>query len=656
MAKQQVSYGAWPSPISAKDLVAGASIPTDLWAEAGRTWWSQTRPDEGGRIQVVRRDPDGSVHDVLPAGWNARTRVHEYGGGAWWVHDGVVFATSWTDQRLYRAAPGAEPLALTPEPAEPHALRYADGRVTPDGRTIVCVREAHVGHDVRNEIVAMAADALSEPVVLFTGTDFVAAPRASADGRRLAWLSWDHPNMPWDDTTLWVGELNADGANSTLSTIRRVAGGQDESLVQPEWTPRGELLVVSDRTDWWNVYRVDDVDGEPSLTGLHDLAAEVGVPAWGFGQSRYVSFEDGAVWFTYSNADGAHLVRVDDGGGVADDVLPYLSLLALRADGERLVALASQAVAESVVIEIGPRPSVNTTVLRAPRDLGLDPGSIARPRHVAFPTAGGETAYAWIYEPANADVEGPPAERPPLVVTVHGGPTGSADPAFRLSVQYWSTRGFAIADIDYRGSTGYGRAYRKLLDDAWGVADVDDACHAALWLAEQGVVDAERLAIRGGSAGGFTVLAALAERDVFATGANYFGVADLAALATDTHKFESRYLDRLVGPWPEAAAVYAERSPLSHIDGFDRPLIVFQGDEDAIVPPSQSEMIVDALAAKHIPHAYLLFAGEQHGFRRAENIVRATESELSFFAQVFGFVPAGDIEAVPIIDIDRLHA
>jgi dipeptidyl aminopeptidase/acylaminoacyl peptidase len=414
---------------------------------------------------------------------------------------------------------------------------------------------------------------------------------------------------------------------------------------------RGELLVVSDRTDWWNVYRVDDLDGEPTLAPLHDLKAEVSEPAWVFGQSRYVSRNDGTVCFTYSNADGAHLVRLGADGVVTDDVLPYLSLSALWADGDRLVALASQALAEAVVVELGPRV---TNVLRAARDLGLDPDSIARPRH-PFPTADGATAYAWVYEPPTPTSRGHP-ERPPLVVTVHGGPTSSADPAFRLSVQYWTTRGFTVADIDYRGSTGYGRAYRKLLDDAWGVADVDDACNAALWLAEQGVVDAGRLAIRGGSAGGFTVLAALAERDVFVTGANYFGVADLAALASDTHKFESRYLDRLVGPWPEAAAVYAERSPLSHVDGFDRPLIVFQGDEDAIVPPSQSEMIVDALAAKHIPHAYLLFAGEQHGFRRAENIVRATESELSFFAQVFGFVPAGDIEPVPIVDIDRLHA
>ncbi|MDQ1425266.1 MAG: hypothetical protein QOD72_2764 [Acidimicrobiaceae bacterium] len=609
----------------------------------------------GGRIQVVRRDADGSVHDVLPPGWNARTREHEYGGGAWWVHGGVVFAASWADQRLYRAEPVGDPVALTPEPSEPMGLRYAVGRVTPDGRTIVCVSEAHDGHEVRNEIVAMAADTLSEPVVLFSGTDFVAAPRVSADGRRLAWLSWDHPNMPWDDTTLWVGQLTAAGAKSTLTSIRQVAGGQDESLVQPEWTPRGELLVVSDRTDWWNLYRVDDADGEPSLTPLHDLAAEVAVPAWVFGQSGYVSRNDGSIWFTYSDADGAHLVRLSADAAATDDVLPFLSVSALRADGDRLVALASQALAESVVVELGVGANVTTTVIRAPRDLGLDPSSIARPRHVAFPTADGATAYAWIYEPVHADVEGPPSERPPLVVTVHGGPTSSADPSFRLSVQYWTTRGFALADIDYRGSTGYGRAYRKLLDDAWGVADVDDACNAARWLAEQGVVDAERLAIRGGSAGGFTVLAALAERDVFATGASYFGVADLGALATDTHKFESRYLDRLVGPWPEAAAVYTERSPLSHVDGFDRPLIVFQGDEDAIVPPAQAEMIVDALAAKHIPHAYLLFAGEQHGFRRAENIVRATESELSFFAQVFGFVPAGDIEPVSIVDSDRLH-
>jgi dipeptidyl aminopeptidase/acylaminoacyl peptidase len=374
-----------------------------------------------------------------------------------------------------------------------------------------------------------------------------------------------------------------------------------------------------------------------------------------FGDSCYVSGDDGSVWLTYANAEGAHLVALGRDDAAGDDVLPYFSLAALRHDGDRLVALASQATAEPVVIELRP-PSREVHVLRPARDLGLDAGSIARPRHVAFPTAGEATAYAWIYEPVNADVEGPPGERPPLVVTVHGGPTAAADPAFRLSVQYWTTRGFTVADIDYRGSTGYGRAFRKLLEGTWGLVDVDDACHAATWLAEQGLVDPDRLAIRGGSAGGFTVLAALAERDVFTTGASYFGVADLAALAADTHKFESRYLDRLVGPYPEAADVYRERSPLSHVDGFDRPLIVFQGDEDAIVPPSQSEMIVDALAAKHIPHAYLLFAGEQHGFRRAETIVRATESELSFFAQVFGFVPAGDIEAVAIVDGDRLGA
>ncbi len=670
--RRPLSFGSWPSPVPADLLVAGAAVPTGTWAEGGITWWSQRRPAEGGRTQVSRRDPDGSVRDLFPAGWDVRTRAHEYGGAAWWVHRGVVFATSWADQRLYRLDPDAElPVPLTPEPAHPHGLRYADGRVSADGATVICVRESHPapgpggGEDVsavRNEIVALPAHPArapgdpAEPVVLVCGPDFVAAPRISPDGRRLAWLAWDHPDMPWDSTAVWVGEL--DGRE--LTAPRRVAGGAQESLLQPEWGADGSLYLVSDRSDWWNVYRVEGLDSaRPELVAVHPVAAEVGLPAWAFGQSRYATGADGTVWFCYDAADGAHLVTAGPGRAPRDTVVvvggaPATGLVALRLDAGRLVAIAGQRGAEAVVVELDPASGA-AAVLCPARELHLDPAAVSLPEQLSFPSTGGRTAHAWFYPPASAVATGPQGELPPLLVLVHGGPTGAADPSFRLSTQFWTSRGFAVVDVDYGGSTGYGRPYRRLLDGGWGVVDVDDACAAATWLADQGRVDAARLAIRGGSAGGFTTLAALATRTVFAAGASHYGVADLAALARDTHKFESRYQDRLVGPYPEAAAVYEQRSPLTHVDGFDRPLIVLQGDEDAVVPPAQAELIVQALRSRGVPHAYLLFAGEQHGFRQAANIVRAITAELYFYSRVFGFTPAEDLDPVPIAFADKLN-
>lgn len=724
MPKQQLPYGSWPSPVSADALVAGASDPTDVWAEGGITLWSQARPDQAGRIQVVRCSPNGSVHDALPEGWNARTRAHEYGGGAWWVHAGTVFATSWVDQRLYRADPGRMPVPLTPEPIVPHGFRYADGRLTPDGSTVVCVREDHTpagsGPDpqpvppaqVRNEIVALAArpgdEGPAAPTVLVSGHDFVAAPRVSPDGRRLAWLTWEHPNMPWDSTVLWVADLITDGATPRLERARPVAGvptgspatdhvarvpaadgstvsgmppqpggrtGAEESLVQPEWSPSGRLYVLSDRDNWWNLYRVDGLnapgEGLPVLVAIHPIDADVARPAWQFGQSRYVVTADEVIWISYSSADGAHLLRLPGQAGVGsttaaevtpstgtrDVPLPFVALDSLRLDGGRLVAVGSQDVAERVVVEFTVADQPALTVLRAPRDpavaFGLAPEAISRPRLISFPSED-RTAYAWLYLPVSTDVEGPAGEPPPLLVTVHGGPTGAANPSFRAATQFWTSRGFAVADVDYGGSTGYGRAYRQLLDGSWGVTDIADVCAAAGWLAAQGLVSADRMAIRGSSAGGYTTLYTLATTDVFAAGASHYGIADLAALARDTHKFESRYLDRLVGPWPQAEAIYTERSPLQHVDGIDRPLIVLQGDEDPIVPPAQAELIVSALDARQVPHAYLVFTGEQHGFRLAENIVTAIHAELSFYGQVFGFTPAGDVPPVPVRQAERL--
>jgi dipeptidyl aminopeptidase/acylaminoacyl peptidase len=666
-------YGSWKSPIPAELLVVGAARLTDVQAQAGVTWWSESRPGEGGREQIVRRDPDGARHDLLGEGWSARTRVHEYGGGAWWVTAGepgaagpTVFFSNWADQRLYRLDPdGADPVPLTGAPPQPHAWRYADGRCTPDQRHAVLVRESHADDEVRNEIVAVRVDGSGpddDPVVLATGPDFVAAPRISPDGARLAWLAWNHPDMPWDGTQLWVADLTVDDAGRlAASGAARYAGGRQESLVQPEWAPDGTLYVVSDRNEWWNVYRV----GRPGeLEPVCPVQAEVGQPAWVFGQSRYAVGADGTVWFTVTADDGAHVFQVVPGAEPVDHLIDCLQLWVLRLDrtgsGERLVAIAEQATREPSVVELVPEPQPGGAIalagesLREPRDLGLPVGSLSRARRIVFPSADGRTAFAWFYPPAGDGVNGPHGELPPLLVQVHGGPTAAADPSFKLSVQFWTSRGFALADVDYGGSTGYGRSYRRLLDGAWGVVDVQDACAAARWLAEQGMVDGARMAIRGGSAGGFTTLAALATTDVFAAGASHFGVADLGALARDTHKFESRYLDRLVGPWPEAEQVYRERSPLSHLEGFDVPLIVLQGLEDEVVPPAQSELIVAGLDSRGVPHAYLAFEGEQHGFRIAANIVRAITAELWFYSRVFGFDPAGDVPPIEIAYADKL--
>ncbi|OZM81085.1 S9 family peptidase [Pseudonocardia sp. MH-G8] len=646
-------YGSWSTPITSELVVAAAVRLGEVHVDGADIVWSEGRPAEGGRTQLVRRAPDGTTADLLPEGMNARTAVHEYGGAAWWVRDGVVWFANWADQRLYRIAPGGEPEPLTPEPATPRADRFADGEVAPDGATIVCVRERHTGPtaaDVRNEVVRLAAHTPSEPEVLVTGPDFVAAPRLSPDGATLAWLRWDHPSMPWDDTQLVVRDLRT--GEETV-----VAGGPGESVLEPRFEPDGSLLFLSDRSDWWNLYRwTPGADIAPVVR----LDAELGVPAWVFGSARYVQLGDGRVVYArWRDGRDGLAVRETDGALVDLDV-PFSAIAAVRgADPGSVVVIAGSPTEEPGVHRVDVATSVVET-LRAPRDLGLDPAGISQPEHLTFDSVDGSgaprKAHAQFYPPASNDSTGPEDERPPLLVQIHGGPTGSATPVLSTSVQYWTSRGVAVVDVDYGGSTGYGRAYRQELLGEWGVIDVADCLAAARHLAEQGRVDGERLCIRGGSAGGFTVLAALAREDTpFAAGADHFGVADLAALAADTHKFESRYLDRLVGPYPEARDVYEQRSPIHHVDRFTRPLIVLQGAEDEVVPPNQSEMIVDALRAKGTPVAYLLFDGEQHGFRRAENIRRALDAELSFYAQVLGFdLPAE--EGIEPVAIENLRA
>ncbi len=652
----EAPFGSWRSLISAQAVVAAAASLGEVRVDpvTGSIWWSEGRPEEGGRIALIRRDTNGAVTEPLPEGWSARTRVHEYGGGAWWTHADTVWFASWADQRLWRLGPDdTAPIAVTPEPPVPSAWRYADGVVSPDGTWIVCVREAHCGTDgspyteARNEIVALPTDGSAPPVVLASGADFVAAPRINPAGDRLAWLSWDHPHMPWDGTELWVADLNLSAPRPSVAEVTHAGGGPYESLVQPEWTPEGDLLVCSDRTDWWNLYLVEP----EGLIPLAPVEAEVSTPLWVFGQSRYVLVDGHRPVMALASGGTDRLATVVDGDVVHLDT-PYTALSSLRAVPGGVIAIAASPTTEPALVRFSiDGSSVTSEVLRAPRDLGLAVEAISVPRPISFPTTGGRTAHGLYYPPTNPDHVAPAGERPPLLVTIHGGPTSAARPQLSVGTQFWTSRGVAVVDVNYGGSTGYGRPFRRQLDGQWGIVDVDDCIAAAQHLADQDLADPERLLIRGGSAGGFTTLAALAFRDTFAAGASHYGVADLAALARDTHKFESRYLDGLVGPYPADEALYRERSPIHHLDRFDRPLIVFQGLEDEIVPPNQAEAIVEALTAKGVPVAYVAFEGEQHGFRQSANIVRALEAELWFYGQVVGFTPADDIEPVPVANL-----
>jgi dipeptidyl aminopeptidase/acylaminoacyl peptidase len=652
-----LSYGSWPTPIGSGVVVAKAVRLGEVRVDGEDVIWSESRPAEAGRTALVRAH-GAEREELLQGDLNARTAVHEYGGGAWWVHEGIVWFTLWSDQRLYRRDPrSGESVPLTPEPELARGDRYADGALSPDGEWIVCVREHHPpggrgAIDVTNEIVRLPAHRPSTPEVLVSGPDFVSSPRVSADGARICWVEWDHPNMPWDDTRLMVRELG--GGPATM-----VTGAESESVMQPQWQPDGSLIFISDRTGWWNLYRWSSEAGTAeALTELDD--AEIGEPQWVFGSMRYAVLSDGRIVFARwrDGFDGLG-VRLPD-GSVADLQLPFTLVndLAVAADDAVLTIAGTPTEEPSVVrLRLGQGAELAAVeTLCAARDLGelgVAPGYVSVPEPISFPSADGRTAYALLYSPANPACHGPDRELPPLLVHVHGGPTACARPTLNLELQYLTSRGFAVVDLNYGGSTGYGRAYRELLNDSWGVVDVEDAIAAAGWLADQGRVDSRRLCIAGGSAGGYTTLAVLARAQTpFGAGADYFGVADLEALATDTHKFESRYLDKLIGPYPQAREIYIERSPIHHVDLFSTPLLVLQGLEDEIVLPNQATMIVKALEAKGVPVAYLAFEGEQHGFRRAESIRRAIEAELSFYAQVFGF-PLPAEEGIEPVLIDR---
>ncbi len=635
-------YGSWKSPITS-DLIVASTVGLGRIVTEGETaYWAELRPSENGRITIVRRTASGQVEDLLPAPWNARTRVHEYGGAAFMVYEGVLYFSNFGDQRLYRLDPGQEPQPLTP----PVDLRYADGVMDARRGRLVCVREDHSagGREAVNTIVGLPVDASdleNGGQVLVSGSDFYSNPRISPDGARLAWLSWNHPNMPWDGTELWLAEIQPDGS---LANPALIAGGLQESIYQPEWSPDGTLYFVSDRTGWWNLYRWNEEQAE----ALHPLEAEFGEPQWVFGMSSYVFLDERRLACAYSQHGQMFLAVLDLANLALKPIsTPYTDFGNLRAVHSGIVCGAGSPTEAWAVVCIDPLTG-KSEVLRRSSDLVIDPGYLSIPQPVEFPTENGLTAHALYYPPINKDFTGQPGERPPLLVMSHGGPTGATSTTFNLGIQYWTSRGIAVLDVNYGGSTGYGRAYRERLKGQWGIVDADDCTNGALYLARQGKVDGDRLAITGGSAGGYTTLCALTFRKAFKAGASHFGVSDAEALALDTHKFESRYLDGLIGPYPQARDLYVQRSPIHFAHQMECALILFQGSEDKVVPPDQSRKMFEAARAKELPVAYLEFAGEQHGFRRAENIKRALDGELYFYSRIFGFDLADPVEPVQI--------
>lgn len=633
-------FGSWKSPITA-ELVTGKSMPLEQLQLFGREiYWAESRPTDGGRATLVRRSSDGSLTEMTAAPFNPRTRVHEYGGLAYTVAGSTLFFTNFADQYIYRVdQPGQAPRPLFTEAGIRHADLVTDLR----HNRLIAIREDHnhpEGQQPVNSIVAIGMDGGGSQV-LISGNDFYSTPRLSPDGSQLAWLTWNHPYMPWDGTELWVAHLAEDGS---LQGAHLVAGGQEESIFQPHWSPDGVLHFVSDRTGWWNLYRWE----EGKARALCPMEAEFGLPAWQFGAATYGFLSAERILCSYFQNGIGRLAYLEISTGRLTPIETPFTYFSMIRVGEGQAAFAVGAPDRPTGFARLDLASGQIEVIRSSSSVEVGEGYISRPRPIEFPTENGLTAHAIFYPPANADYQAPAGERPPLIVLSHGGPTGAAYALFNPSILYWTSRGFGVVDVNYGGSVGYGRAYRNRLRSTWGIVDVEDCAGAARYLVATGEADGDRLVIRGGSAGGYTTLAALVFKDLFRAGVSFYGVSDLELLARETHKFESRYLDLLVGPYPEAREVYRSRSPVHFTDRLSCPILFFQGLDDKVVPPSQAEIMVDALKAKGLPVAYVAFEGEGHGFRNPANNRRALEGQLYFFSRLFRFTPADEVEPLLI--------
>lgn len=635
-------YGEWKSPITAQMIASGGVKLGEIATDGKDVYWLESRPDEGGRSVVVRSSADGDVSDVTPQGFNVRNAVHEYGGGSYAVHGGDVYFTNWDDQRVYRQSDGRAPVTLTEPPDVPKGTRYADLSVTEDGGWLLCVRETHdaSGAEAVNEVVCIDTTT-GDTTAIASGSDFYAAPRASAAYGGITWLAWEHPNMPWDGSRLYSGGFTPGASAPAISTVAHLVGSDEIGISQPRWSASGVLHYVSDASGWWRLGSWHDGAESELLSADFD----VGGPDWQFGFSSYAFIANGQVVVARGGETSGELLILGPGSRPVRTVkVPYseISYVVAGHGGDHVYFIGASPTASNAVVRYNIE-SGECTELRSTMQPALDTDCLSSPEHIVFPTTDDAVAHAWYYPPTNPDYSAPSDTLPPLMVVCHGGPTSRSGTAFDPKLQYWTSRGFALVDVNYRGSSGYGRAYRDALKSNWGKYDTDDCIAAARYLSGKGLVDSDRVVIRGGSAGGYTTINALTFHDEFAAGAAYYGIADLSVFIGDTHKFESRYLDSLVGPYPEEAQRYHDRSAINFIDQLSTPMIILQGLEDEIVPPSQAELMVAALERKGVTHAYLGFEGEQHGFRIAANVVRAQEAELRFYGIVLGFTPADDI-------------
>jgi len=620
-------------------MAASATQLTEVLVRGDEIYWRELRPEQQGRFTIMKRTADEQIVEITQLPFNARTTVHEYGGGSYLVVDDTVYFSNFSDQRIYRLRRGAQPEPITPKVN----MRYADGILDQLRNRIICVREDHTdaGHEAVNTLVTVGLSGEESGKVLVSGNDFYSSPRLNPNGSRLAWLTWNHPNMPWDGNELWFGEVKADGL---LAQVERVAGGPGESIVQPEWSPDGILHFVSDRTGWWNLYRRCGDAVEP----LHQMAADFARPHWTFGMSSYAFESAKRIICEYTTQGTWHLAELDTQSLNFKPIKsPYTEITYVQAGSGRVVFAGGSSTQPESIMQVDLETGQPSTVYSS-RSVPVDSGHLSIPQAIDFPTSRNLTAHAFFYPPSNRDFTGPRGELPPLIVISHGGPTSAARTTLSLSIQFWTTRGFAVVDVNYGGSTGYGRDYWQRLYGQWGVVDTDDCVNAGLFLVKDGKVDGSRLVIRGGSAGGYTTLCALTFRDIFKAGASYFGISDLEVFRKETPKFESRYDMKLIGPYPESRDLYWQRSPIHFTDRISCPMILFQGLEDRIVPPTQAELMVQALRAKGLPYAYVAFEGEQHGFRRKENIKRSLEAELYFYSKVFRFELADQVEPVKI--------
>jgi dipeptidyl aminopeptidase/acylaminoacyl peptidase len=631
-------YGSWKSPITAESAASTTTL-TEIAVHKGAIYWREHHPEQEARFTVMKRAVDGRITELTLSPFNVRTTVHEYGGGSYVVDEGGLYFSNFSDQRIYKLDGEGQPRPVTPKVN----MRYADGIIDHRLGRMICVREDHSSSDQQaaNTIVSLSLDGEDSGKVLVSGNDFYSSPRLNSDGSRLAWITWNHPNMPWDGTELWLGELKENGS---LGHAERIAGGLNESIVQPEWSHDGAVYFVSDRTGWWNLYRWREGKGEP----LHEMHAEFGRPHWTFGLCTYAFTSKDRIICAYTTRGNWHLAEIDTASRKFRPIdTPYTSIVYVRTEAGRAVFMGSSPTVPESIVELDLESGESSIVYRSRFD-PIDSGYVSTPEAIEYPTSNGLKAYAFYYPPRNPHFTATQGEHPPLIVIAHGGPNSATVTTLRLAIQFWTTRGFAIVDVNYGGSTGYDREYRQRLNGQWGVVDVDDCVNAANYLVRSGLADGKRLVIRGGSAGGYTTLCALTLRNVFQAGASYYGISDLRALDKETHKFESHYNVKLVGPYPERSDLYHDRSPINFVDRMSCPIIIFQGLEDKIVTPDQAELMVKALRAKGLPYAYIAFEGEQHGFRRKENVARSLEAELYFYSKVFNLQLADAVEPVKI--------